>query len=288
MSFSGVKKIEEPEFANPKLRFIGAQIKVYEAQSFSQSIKLELEAWLTIFYSISLLLIPLWYGAFFYFLFLLIPVSFRLHKSLPEFYRLRRLAKRHRIDNFAALRKDPRDPVLYLRPFHADVTSDPERVEGMTNEELLTSLFQDIGPVIAIGDPNESPDPDKSLPIIGASRIYLKEEKWQNTVERLMSISQYVIIDMGTTPGLLWEIGVAAKQVAPSKLFVSLLSWRLFDETIQQIYYEQFKEAAENVLNESLGWNIRLPESIGDAIFLTFDSKWKPKLIRDEWNQTRI
>lgn len=282
-AFSRVKKIEEPEFANPKLRFIGAQIKVYDAQSFSQSIQLELEAWLTIFYYIFLILLPLWYGLLLLSLFFAIPLLFGLYKSLPEFHRLRRLAKRHRIDNFAALRKDPRDPVLYLRSFQADVTSDPERFEGMTDEEYLASLFQDVGPVLAISDPNESRDPDKSLPMIGASRIYLKEENWQNNVERLMSISQFVIINMATTPGLLWEIGVAAKRVAPSKLLVSLLPWRLFDETIQQIYYEQFKEAAEIVLNESLlERNIRLPESIGDAIFLTFDRDWTPKLISDD------
>ena len=283
-------KFEAVEFANPKLKSLAAQVKIYHSQNFFRSITLELEAWFPICCHVFTLLMPFWLGVPVLFLFLIIPVSLRfIFVDSQNFFRLRRLAERHRIDPLATLHNDSRDPILYLRPFYADFTSDPTRRTGKTDEELLTFLFQGVGPVIAVGDPGESRDPDKSLPIIGASRIYFDEANWRNNVERLISISQLVVIHPGTTEGLLWEIGTVTRQMLPSNLFVSFLSWQLLDEMKRQVRYEHFKEAAETVLNKSQsGRNIRLPELIGNAIFLTFNDYWVPRLIKaNEWTLPR-
>lgn len=286
MTTADLKRVEEAEFANPKLKFLSTKPKVYPSHKFSQPIVYEIGAWLIIIGSL-LTLISLVFFLNSYlvvlFLSLILMAYLFLFIALPEFFNLRRLARRSRMSAQGDLRTDARDPVLYLRPFYYDFTSDPERLSGMTDEELLTSVLQDFGPVIAVGDPNEDESLDKSLPIIGATRVYLKGEDWQSSLKRLMSVSQLVVIHTGTSRGLIWEIEAAARQVKPYKLLISCLSWQSVGELARTESYRRFKQAAARGLVES---DIRLPESLDDTILLAFNKDGTPQAVSiNEWKR---
>ena len=107
------------------------------------------------------------------------------------------------------LSKDSRAPVLLLRAF-----DDDDRIEvsvsGLrqswipgkqihTLEQALSACLSRYGPVIAIGRPKEWAPP------VGAARLYVKDD-WQEKVLRLVRESQIVVVILGRTEGLLWEL----------------------------------------------------------------------------------
>jgi hypothetical protein len=190
------------------------------------------------------------------------------------FFQSRRLARRYRLNALDDLRSDPRDPVLYLRSFATEVDANPERRSRKTYEEDFALVLNFVGPVVAIGEPTES------LPILGATRIYLENDKWQESVERLISISKLVVIQAGLSEGLMWEIGTVARKVEPTKLLISLLTWQGLHDVTRRARYKQFKERVTKILTESrAGNNISLPDDVGNASFLTFGPDWKPELV---------
>jgi hypothetical protein len=129
---------------------------------------------------------------------------------------LRGYARRHSlISAAAAMLADPRKPVLFLRSFSDDQISlskakipwlqrfvDPGAVVG-TLEELLVSEYADVGPVIAIGKPSDDPD---DLPPLGAARQYCQGTEWQEMVRSLMQASALIVVGVGQSAGLAWEI----------------------------------------------------------------------------------
>lgn len=276
--------IEGSKFANPKLQPISFAARVEPSQSLLKGIILEVLAWLVIPCGITafvVLFIATQVGSIRFNPCLAVATLFFLcyKATTSSFFRWRRLAKRYRINAQGDLRKDSRDPVLYLRPFYYDDIEDAERINRKTDEELLSLVLEDIGPVIAIGKPGER------LPLIGATRIYCKDDDWQRNVERLMNISQLLVIHVGTSEGVTWEIETAAKTVGPNKLLISLLYWQELEKNTLQERYRPFKKTAEVSMNHALpGKNVILPEKINDAIFLTFNPDWTPRLIKiPEW-----
>jgi hypothetical protein len=78
-----------------------------------------------------------------------------------------------------------------------------------TFEEFIFALFGKCGPIIAIGRPGES------VPPLGASRLWVDDDKWKLVVDELLTEAQYVIMIMGELPmprqpeqedGLIWEV----------------------------------------------------------------------------------
>jgi hypothetical protein len=175
---------------------------------------------------------------------------------------LRRRAKRYRTNAQGKLRKDGRDTVLYLRSFDDDYMEDKK-----TGEEILVSALEDIGPVVAVGKPGEKQN------LLGATRIYLKDQHWQTSVRYLMSISQLVVAHANISQGLQWEIQNARGNLAPERLLISFLSWQEQDEFTRQRLYESFKRHAEKILRCSM------PEKLGQASFLYFEPDWTCKLL---------
>jgi len=51
--------------------------------------------------------------------------------------------------------------------------------------------------------------PGDSLGFAGASRFYVSEENWQRAIRYLMTHTAAVVIIMGRTEGLWWEIETA-------------------------------------------------------------------------------
>lgn len=296
------------EFANDKLAEVVESAEVRPVKSLLQSALYEIGSWLVlpgviVFFIIAMILfestigsictqpdISLWYfilhslgrvacggnlitPVYGVLKILMITGTFMVAASV--FFKARRNAKRYRLDALGNLRKDSRDPVLYLRSFSMDVDADPERRSFKTDEEDLALALNHLGPVVAIGAPQEK----EGLPLLGATRIYLAEDKWQESVERLISISKLVVIQAGLSEGLIWEVGKVAQKVDPTKLLISLLGWKDLHQVTQRARYLQFKEKVSQRLAETGNSRLVLPDDRAKGSFIVFAANGKPELV---------
>ena len=128
----------------------------------------------------------------------------------------------------AAMARDPRPPILYLRSF----ADDGEALIGeqswwmrrgaalgavVTAEQEMAELLAAIGPVVAIGKPGEP------LPELGAARLYVSDDQWQAKVQELMKKARLVVVRVGASPGLLWEIEQAFAHLPRQRLVLAVL-----------------------------------------------------------------
>jgi hypothetical protein len=70
-------------------------------------------------------------------------------------------------------------------------------------EENLSRALKQLGTVITVGRPG---DP---LGFAGAARFYVSQDNWQDAIRYLMTHTAAVVIVVGRTEGLWWEIGTA-------------------------------------------------------------------------------
>jgi hypothetical protein len=117
-----------------------------------------------------------------------------------------RRARRHAtLDAHEVMERDPRPPVVLLRSFADDelevgglpefVWSPPTTMSWVAAEKLAS-----IGPVVAVGEP------DEALPPLGPYRVFLPAGDWHVEVERLMSSARAVFLVLGRSKGVLWEL----------------------------------------------------------------------------------
>lgn len=166
------------------------------------------------------------------------------------------------------LEKDARPPVLYLRPFEADrklVRSNP----GLpfleySYEQDLTRQLRKIGPVIAIGNPSER------LPELGAARMYVREGNWQEKVNDLMLRAQLIVLHVGSSPGLQWEIARVVELDLPEKLVVCI------PHSADRLQlYADFTACTARIFPRAL-------PSVGDGQALCFGRDWTPQIPTNE------
>ena len=111
-----------------------------------------------------------------------------------------------------ALKLDKRAPVLFLRSFkddsavkiiprYADKRNTVELINpNIAFDESIVAQLEQVGPVVAVGKPGEA------LPPLGALRMYLADDAWQARVLQLMQDSRLIVLLLGETLGLQWEI----------------------------------------------------------------------------------
>ena len=109
--------------------------------------------------------------------------------------------------------RTPAAPVLYLRSFTDDDRA-ARRHGVLTEEEQLAKALAWLGPLLAVGRPGET------LPHVGAQRIYLKDEEWQQRVAELMAQARLVVLRTGSTSGLHWEVEQALSALSPERLLL--------------------------------------------------------------------
>jgi hypothetical protein len=110
------------------------------------------------------------------------------------------------------LRRDARSPVLYLRSFDDDGTLDLTKSSfpwgsRKTIEMRIAKAFSEVGPVISIGRPGEP------LPELGSNRFYVSDEEWQSAVLYFLEHAAAVIVLVGNSAGVAWEIRKALTRV---------------------------------------------------------------------------
>ena len=109
---------------------------------------------------------------------------------------------------------DQRPPILYLRSFHDDALPLPSVVSARRPflelfvprgsdpfEEAVAWELAPYGPVVAVGRPG------RSLASLGAARDHLADDEWQAGVIERMAAARAIVIAIGATRGLHWEIG---------------------------------------------------------------------------------
>jgi hypothetical protein len=193
-----------------------------------------------------------------------------------------------------ALAKDPRDPILYLRPFKADKLSFKTlqsksnrsiaasigglmyfvlRIFGLgkakRGEELVVDVLDGFGPVVAIGRPGER------IPPVGAARVYVGDE-WRDVVRDYMARSQLILMFAGTTPNFAWEIG----EVFRTAPFVPTVMLLPFFRRHRQKEVDQFVE----LFSEASG--LAIPNDLRKVRALYFSSPTDLLIIKDEGTES--
>ena len=117
------------------------------------------------------------------------------------------------------MERDERRPVLYLRSFGDDRLKvvprrdSPRRswlerlgIRGRERfEEVIAGHLWAYGPVVAVSEPGES------FPPIGSARTHIDGDGWQAGVEELMDGAALIVVSVGVTPGLAWEVARIAQ-----------------------------------------------------------------------------
>lgn len=176
-----------------------------------------------------------------------------------------------------AMVRDTRPPILLLHSFQDDgrtIKRDNNLVTWFTSfftqyidegelvfEELLATHFAEFGPMIAIGQPEEK------LPQLGAARKYVSEGEWQEEVIQLVQRSQLVVMIVGSTQGLLWEVRKMVELDMPEKL---LLAFPPLETEELKRRWDRWLEQTEDV--DALALPRQLPDN---PLFATFSSNWK-------------
>lgn len=118
---------------------------------------------------------------------------------------------------------------LYLRSFDSD---------SNTEEKNICSVFRNLYPIYAIGDPNKILQPN------GAERIYLTDDSWKATVQDLSNRSKIILLRIGQTDGTLWEIS-------------NIINSNLIEKVVFLVYNQQDYDYFTNIAISKL--NINMP-----------------------------
>lgn len=164
-----------------------------------------------------------------------------------------------------AVLKARKFPILYLRPFSADIETEANPIPFLgvrTPEKRLVSLFRNRlrCPVVAVADPSEE------LGSLGALRVWIHHDVWQDKVREFIRCAPLVILAVGETSGSIWELEEAIQLVDPQRLLI-LLPMR------------KNREGVAETLNRFL------PKPIQTlwrkARLLAFDANWNPIEVDD-------
>lgn len=203
-------------------------------------------------------------------------------------------------DALTVLSKDPRAPVLYLRSFDDEDLPDPTfRGGSLRNpfipqryEQAIVSVLRRVGPVISIGIPRER------RAELGAARLYVRDEHWRPAVQYFVQNCAAIVVVMGQTQSLWWEVDFALSNVQRERLLFFFphadersarrTYWRKYWEIIprvlprpifermqaeRQARYDLFRERTQGKISG------QLPEQLGNAHFLDFGDDLSPRLL---------
>jgi hypothetical protein len=115
-----------------------------------------------------------------------------------------------------ALWADRSRPVLFLRSFkddaqYVDVADDVDEPLIDRFENILAEAARPYGPVIAVGKPG-------TLPTDGAARAYYAGDNWREAVIRWMDQALFILMVVGYTKGVEWELDTAILRGHAQKL----------------------------------------------------------------------
>ena len=181
--------------------------------------------------------------------------------------------------------------ILYLRSFNDDSeTDDPFISVGQfyTEEEILVTSLEDVGMAVAIGIPGEQAPP------LGAKRIYVSDNKWQDKVQELSGDARLIVFRFGITKGLRWEWDHCLNKITDiSKLLLIVPVSIASDQENIDSLVAKIKKHRENIICERIDGSQTLNiGSIGLILYFekTDDNKYLLKQIHKlkDWNQSKL
>jgi len=156
---------------------------------------------------------------------------------------------------------DLREPVVYLRPFEADL-------RRHWYEGRIARSLKRLGPVVTVGRPEEKIPATEHM-----AREYLLGDEWQEYVLDLTRRAQLVVIHAGTSAGLAWEVDAVLRQEQPQRLIVcfgyNAVPVLVFRRRAAQ-HYRQFSEKFSSRFPKGL------PAGPDHSMFLAFGPDWNP------------
>jgi hypothetical protein len=161
-----------------------------------------------------------------------------------------------------AAARAPAAPVLYLRSFEDDGHA-ARRYGSLTEEEQLAKALAWVGPLVAVGRPGES------LPHVGAQRIYLADDEWQQRVAELIPQSRLVVLRTGSTAGFRWEVERAVSSLSPHQLLLVADDRRELRAVLDAIARHAGHAAKRSWL---VGWSIASVRGL-----VMFGPDWTPR-----------
>jgi hypothetical protein len=162
----------------------------------------------------------------------------------------------------------PGEPILDLR----DVRRNPNRTQAQKKRaETLAwlKLVLSIGPT-ALLLPR-----DEVVPDLGAARMYVGDDVWQDKVKELLSQAQLVVLRAGETDNLLWEVQTVAGAVRPERIvfllpFPNQKKYEVFREMTAHLFPKPFPEKYKKNFWMQTG-------SIKALLY--FEPDWTPRMI---------
>lgn len=164
-------------------------------------------------------------------------------------------------------------PILYFRPFDEEESSPPNthlrRVRGEGSYEMrLKFALDENGSFIALGNPS-----DKLPQLDGASKIYSENSLWQEKVINFLAKAQLVVIHIGLSEGLLWELKQVVHRKRPQQAILCIPAGKNTPKYAVEQQYQKFRKQTSALFPRPL------PQKIGNALFVYFDKEWNPKLL---------
>jgi hypothetical protein len=155
--------------------------------------------------------------------------------------------------------------VLYLRSFAEDnVVLDSGGASIVTADSLLGGVLRDAGPVVGLARPG-----DHAPPLGVATSTLDASVDWKPQIEAWIRDASLVVIQAGTTQGLLWELQTARRLCAPEQLIVSFLAWQHLSERERESRYQAFVVVCTGALA------IALPSKLERDLFWCFEPGWQ-------------
>ncbi len=183
----------------------------------------------------------------------------------------RRTQRMEAPDAAEAMAADQRPPILYLRSFADDGAVALEEgkdwfsrakiaalVQPTTPEQELAAILSTVGPLIAIGRPGES------WPELGAARLYVPDDQWQARVLALMDQAGLVVLRLGNSLGLRWEVEQALDRLPRQRLVLVFGADAVVPEVAQRL---------QPVLGDALAATKAVPRPTGWVTLLWRDPR---------------
>jgi hypothetical protein len=125
---------------------------------------------------------------------------------------------------------DKRKPILFLRSFDDEerqqyfpLTS--QAILDNSLESRLSNHFNNFGPFIAIGSP------DEAVPVPGAARVIMSDDEWLPRVTSWMSEAALIIMYSGKTDWVQWELAKLIEMGRIQNLILMIPEYKREDKT---------------------------------------------------------
>lgn len=136
-------------------------------------------------------------------------------------------------------------------------------MSGSSAEEHVAEILRPVGPLLAVGAPGER------LPHVGAVRMYLPHDGWQEPVRELMRRSRLTALTLGTSEGTMWELAEAFRLLPPRRLV-------LFIPALKKAEYQRIRAAAPR-LPECPRWLGTQHRTVIQGV-IHFAADWTPAI----------